>query len=69
LKLTLTLQEWSDIFDIDGVEIVDELGWNPYCLNEGTANYNTQATLSIVQVSRMSPLSDTKIEALFKKLA
>ncbi len=66
--MELTIKEWEDIFDINGVDIVDVKGWNPYALAEGLAGDSTLVELSEIEIARLSPLSVEKIETLIRKL-
>lgn len=68
LSLTLTLKNWKEIFHINSVDIVDELDWYYYCLNEGTADDDTEATLNLVQISKLSPLGAEKVCELIRSI-
>ena len=64
--MILTIKQWEDIFEIDGVSIIDEKEWNPYSLAEGLVDDNTMVYLSETQIGKLSPLSSDKIESLLK---
>jgi hypothetical protein len=64
--MILKIKQWEDIFEIDGVSIVDEKGWNPYALAEGLADDSTLVELDEVQIGKLSPLSSDKIKALLE---
>ncbi|HQZ50817.1 MAG TPA: hypothetical protein PLF17_09845 [Chitinophagaceae bacterium] len=68
MNLTLTLRNWEEIFFIHNIDIVDELDWDYYCLNEGTANDDTEATLNLAQISRLSPLDSVKVCELIRSI-
>lgn len=68
MKITLTVKNWENIFQINRLDIADELNWDYFCFNEGTANENTEATLNIVQISKLSPLDSQTITNLIKSI-
>lgn len=68
MYLTLTIKNWEEIFRIDDIDIADELDWDYYCLNEGTADDDTEATLNLTQISRLSPLDSEKICELIRSI-
>jgi hypothetical protein len=67
-NVTLTIKQWEELFHIDGVQIVDEMEWHPYALNEGLANDDTSVRLSVFQIAKLSPLKADKIEQVISKL-
>ena len=68
MYLTLTIKNWEEIFRIDNLDIADELDWDYYCFAKGTADDDTEAKLSIVQISKLSTLDSDTILELFKSL-
>lgn len=61
-----TIQWFEDNFKIDPIDIIDIKDWNPYALNEGLVDYDDYVELSLIEISRLSPLECSEIERLLK---
>lgn len=68
MYLTLTIKNWEEVFHIYKIDIADELDWDYHCFAKGTVDDDTEATLSLVQISKLSTLDSDTILELFQSL-